>query len=188
MLNQVERRRFLVEPPRKDPLNLSLRILHVELHERSGQLLDFVRSGGLARAQPDGHVAGADRLPRLERELSGNAVALVEEPYHRGALRHRSRAGGERGHRLWNVHRLRLGLGVGLAGLSALRHVAAIAGRQRGQACQQGDRKQTCHCAAGSSIVPSPGLPALPVAGAAGCPLPDRLISEPTRPIMSTDP
>src|SRR3546814_10759849 len=49
-----------------------------------------------------------------------------------------------------------------------------------------GEEKKTSHCAAGSSIVPSPGLPVSAGGDAPGPP--ERLMKEPMSPIMSTDP
>ncbi len=79
MLDDVERRAFLVQPARKDPLPVAIGPAHVELDEGAGQPLGFPRRGGVAGAKPDQRVLGADRLARLEREIADDAVALVEQ-------------------------------------------------------------------------------------------------------------
>jgi hypothetical protein len=89
VLDDVERRRFLVKPPGEDALPLLVGLLHVELNERSGQLLVFPRSGRFARAQPHDRVFPAHRLAGVKRDVLDDAVALVEDPEHGNALRHR---------------------------------------------------------------------------------------------------
>jgi hypothetical protein len=131
-------------------LEAPLGIAHVELDEGAGQLLHLPRRAGLAGAQPDHHVADPNRLPGLELEVARDAVALVEQPKHRDALRHRSGAGRDRGHRLRNVDRLRLGL-VGAIPLIAF--PAASAG---GKAEEAGERGGS----SGSRFHPSPGVQA----------------------------
>jgi hypothetical protein len=92
MLDDVERRRFLVEPAGKDALPLPVRALGVELDEGAGQLLFFPWGRCLARAETDDHVLPAGRLPRVQRHILDDAVALVEDSEHRDALRHRCHA------------------------------------------------------------------------------------------------
>ena len=89
MLDDVERRAFLVEPAGKDPLPRPAGLLDVELDEGARQAVIFPRRGRIARAQPHHRVAEADRLPRLQRDVTHDAVALVEQPEHRDALAHR---------------------------------------------------------------------------------------------------
>ena len=76
VLDDVERRRFLVEPARKDPLELALRVAHVELDEGAGQLLHLPGRGRLAGAQPDDHVADAHRLagPQASARATGRCA------------------------------------------------------------------------------------------------------------------
>ena len=100
VLDDVERRRFLVEPARKDPAELAVRAAHVELDEGAGKLLDLPGRGGLAGAQPHDHVADPDRLAGPQRQVAREAVALVEQAEHRDPLGHRRRAGREPGHGL----------------------------------------------------------------------------------------
>ena len=109
VLDDVQRRRFLVHPAREDALKLILRVANVELHKGPGQFLHLPRSSRLAGAKPNGDVAGANRLTRLQLDLTRDTVALVEQPKHRNSLRHRRRTGRNGGHRLRNVHRARLG-------------------------------------------------------------------------------
>ena len=92
MLDDVERRAFLVQPARKDPFPAHPRLFDVELDERPGEAVIFPRRGRIAGAQADHGVAEADRLSGLERDVADDAVALVEQPKHRDALAHRSHA------------------------------------------------------------------------------------------------
>jgi hypothetical protein len=107
VLDDVERRRLLVHPAGEDPLELSLGIADVELDEGTCQFLHFPRRGSLAGAQPNDHVAVADRLAGPQLEIAGDAVSLVEQPDHRNPLRHRRGAGRDGGYRLWDIDRLR---------------------------------------------------------------------------------
>jgi hypothetical protein len=93
VLDDVERRRFLVEPAREDTVPFAVGLLHVDLHEGAGQLLLFPRRRRLARAQPDQQVLPSHRLPGVKRDVLGDSVALVEDAEHRDALRHRRDAG-----------------------------------------------------------------------------------------------
>ena len=104
VLDDVEPRRFLVEPAREDPPEgLGAGIADVDLDEGAGQLLHLPGRGRLAGAQPHDDVAGANRLARVQREFAHLAVALVEQPQHRDALRHRRGAGRKLGDGLRNV-------------------------------------------------------------------------------------
>jgi hypothetical protein len=89
MLDHIERRRFLVEPAGEDPAPALVRPLHVDLDERSGQFFLLPRRGRLAGAQPHDHVLPAHRLTGPQRHVLDDSVALVEDPEHRDALRHR---------------------------------------------------------------------------------------------------
>ena len=94
MLDDVERRAFLIHPARKHPAPIAVRALDIELDERSGQPLGLPRRGRIAGAQPDQRVLGANRLARLEGEIADDAVALVEQGDHRHPLGHRCDPGG----------------------------------------------------------------------------------------------
>jgi hypothetical protein len=103
-------------------VELALRVAHVDLDEGPGQLLRLPRRRRVAGAQADDHVADPGRLPRLQNEVAGQAVALVEEAEHRHALRHRSRAGRFDRDVLRDVDGARLGrlaVGARVAGGSA---------------------------------------------------------------------
>jgi hypothetical protein len=116
MLDHVERRAFLVQPARKDPLPTPPRLLDVELDEGAGQLLILPRGTHVARAQAHHGIAKADRLAGLERDVAHDPVALVEQPEHRDPVRHRSHPG-HRLDRLGNVD----GHGVGaIDGLTSI--------------------------------------------------------------------
>jgi hypothetical protein len=64
-----------------------------DLRENAGQLVGFIGFGLVARADLDHQIAHADALPRVEAEVAGEAVALVEHADHRDAISHRSGAG-----------------------------------------------------------------------------------------------
>jgi hypothetical protein len=114
VLDDVERRRLLVEPAGEDPPELAVRAAHVELDEGTGQLLDFPGGGRLAGAQPHDHVADPDRLARPQRQVALEPVALVQQADHGDALRHRRRARSQLGDGLGHVDRLVLDLGLAL--------------------------------------------------------------------------
>jgi hypothetical protein len=92
VLDDVERRRFLVKPAREGAFPALVRLLHVELDERAGQLLVLPRCGCFARAQAHDHVLPAHRLSRVKRDILDDAVALVENAENRDPLRHRRHA------------------------------------------------------------------------------------------------
>jgi hypothetical protein len=114
VLDDIERRAFLVEPAREDAPILAIGATHVELHEGAGQLLDLPGRGRLAGAQPHDRVTDPDRLAGAQGEVPGLAVALVEEAEHGNPLRHRRGAGGKLGHGLGHVDRLVLDLRLAL--------------------------------------------------------------------------
>jgi hypothetical protein len=69
-----------------------VRLLDVDLDERSGQLLLFPRRGRLARPKPHDHVLPAHRLAGMQRNRLDDPVPLVEHSEHRDPLCHRSDA------------------------------------------------------------------------------------------------
>jgi hypothetical protein len=94
-----------------------VRLLDVDLHEGARQLLLFPWSSRLARPQPHDHVFPADRLAWVQGDVLDDAVALVEDAEHRGALNHRRHptlAVGGRG-RLARGRQRRVRLGFALA-------------------------------------------------------------------------
>jgi len=143
VLDDVERRRFLVEPAREDALEPALGPTHVELDEGAGEPLHLPGRGRLAGAQPHDRVAIADRLAGPEAEFAHLAVALVEQAHHRDPLGHRRRAGREPFHRLGDVDRIRFDAVFGLPIL--LLGSARAAGGGEGQARQHGDRPPSAH-------------------------------------------
>ncbi len=164
MLDDVERRRFLVQPARKHPLKLPLGVAHVQLHEGARQLLGLPRGGRLASAQADDNVADAHRLPRLERELLRYAVALVEQAEHGHPLGHGRRPGRQCRHRLRNDDRIGLRLGLFPLGIGIGRRVAAACAD--GEAKDEEDPISATRLHSRRSPPPSGHLsPALPTAG-----------------------
>jgi hypothetical protein len=125
VLDDVERRRFLVEPAREDPPVAPVVPPHVQLDERAGQLLALPRRRGLAGAKPNDGVFNPDRLARPHPQVAHDPVALVEQPDHGHALRHRRHPGLCAGQDLL----------VGLLGrlLLLIAFVAPAAGKQRRQ-------------------------------------------------------
>jgi len=117
---------------------------HVELDEGAGQLVLLPRRGMFAGTQPHDRIADAHRLPRLQRQVAADAVALVEQADDGDALRHRRAAG--RQDDVGRRHRFdRLGRGR-IAGGQVLRHddpVGAVRRMQRAIAEHAGhDRGQ----------------------------------------------
>jgi hypothetical protein len=106
------------------------------LDEGTGQGLHLPRRRRLAGAKTDDGVADLHRLAGLQGQRTGNAVALVEQAQHRHALGHRSRPGGDRGDRLGDVDRARLGRRLAVGGRLLLGAPAA-AGRN-GQSEENG--------------------------------------------------
>ena len=94
MLDHVQRRGLLVEPAREDPLPPAARLLHVQLHERPGQLVELPRRRRLAGAQANDGILDPQRLARAKGDVARNPVTLVEEAQHGDPLVHR---GGARG-------------------------------------------------------------------------------------------
>jgi hypothetical protein len=115
VLDDVQRRRFLIEPTREDAAELTVRPAHVELDEGAGQLLGLPWRSRLAIAQPHDHVADTDGLAGPQRQIALDAVALVEQAEHRDPFRHGRRAGGELLDGLGHVDRLVLDRRVVLA-------------------------------------------------------------------------
>jgi hypothetical protein len=93
VLDDVERRPFLVEPARERAAPALVGLLDIDLDERAGIIVGLPRRGALARAQPDDDFADPRRLARLQRDVAAFAVALVEHAEHRDAIGHRRRAG-----------------------------------------------------------------------------------------------
>ena len=131
MLDDVERRAFLVQPARKHPLPGPAGLFDVKLDEGPGEALIFPRCGRIAGAQAHHRIAEADRLARLHGDVADDPVALVEQPEHRHALAHR-RHPGERLDRLRHVDRHGIGAIDGLLGVTR-KLVAARAKRDQRQ-------------------------------------------------------
>jgi hypothetical protein len=64
-----------------------------DLDEGPGQLVGFVRLGLIAGAHLDHQIAHADALARVETQIAGQAIALVQHADHRDTIGHRGRAG-----------------------------------------------------------------------------------------------
>jgi hypothetical protein len=93
MLDDVQRRRVLVEPARENAAPALVRTLDVELHESARELLILPGRGRLARAQAHDRVVHPDRLARLESKIANDAIALVEQAEDGDAVGHWSNAG-----------------------------------------------------------------------------------------------
>jgi hypothetical protein len=92
VLDDVERRRLLIDPARKGALPLLVGPLHVQLNEGAGQRLRFPRRRLLAGAKPHDRILDPHRLARLQHQVADDAIALVEEAEDRDPLRHRRHA------------------------------------------------------------------------------------------------
>src|SRR4029078_5009258 len=92
VLDHIERRRFLVEPAREAPVPALVRLLNVDLHERTGKLLLLPGGRGLAGAQAHEKILPPRRLARVKRERLHDSIALVENAQDRNALGHRRHA------------------------------------------------------------------------------------------------
>jgi hypothetical protein len=79
MLDDIERRRFLVEPARKDAIPLPVRTLDIDLDEGSGELFGLPWRRRLTRPKPNGHVLPPRRLARMQRDIAHDPVAFVED-------------------------------------------------------------------------------------------------------------
>jgi len=89
VLDNVERRAFLVEPAGEGLAPDRLGFARDDLHERAGPFFRFPRVGFLAGAQAHDEITNAHRLTRLHHEITRQAVALVENAQRRHALGHR---------------------------------------------------------------------------------------------------
>jgi hypothetical protein len=94
VLDDVERRRFLVQPARKDSAHALVRTLDVDLHESARQLLHLPRGGLLASAEPDDQVLPSPRLAGAHGDVADDSIALVQYPEDSDALGHRRDARG----------------------------------------------------------------------------------------------
>ena len=99
---------------------MAVRTKPVDLDEGAGELLRFPRCRRFAGKQPHRDILDAHRLPRTQRKVADDAVALVEQAHHGDALGHRRHpwllGSGAR-----HVDRDRLGLGRLFATVAAAR-------------------------------------------------------------------
>jgi hypothetical protein len=93
VLDDVQRRRLLVNPAGEDPLPAFVGALDIELDKGARQLLGFPRCRGLAGAQPDNRVLDPHRPAGTQNDVADDPVALVEKTEHRHALCHGGDAG-----------------------------------------------------------------------------------------------
>jgi hypothetical protein len=93
VLDDVERRRLLIDPAGEYAPPLPVAALHLELEEGSGELLALPRRRRLARQQPDYGIFQPHRLSRPHRQIPDDPVAFVENADHRDSLGHRSDPG-----------------------------------------------------------------------------------------------
>jgi hypothetical protein len=89
MLDDVERRRFLVNPTGEHPPPARIRLLNVELKESAGKLFILPRRGRFTSAQAHDHIFYANRHSGLHLKIPDDAVALVEQADHRDPVLHR---------------------------------------------------------------------------------------------------
>jgi len=91
MLDNVKRRALGEEPARMDAVPLLVDFEDIDLNECAGELVRFPGRRLVAGLETDDHVADSHCLARLELELAGFAIALVEDAEHRDAVLHRRR-------------------------------------------------------------------------------------------------
>jgi hypothetical protein len=91
--HDVQRRAFLEQPAGEDSPPFGIGAARIDLNEGTGILLLLPWRGAFAGAQPDDDIADPNRLARLQRQVAGLAVALVQQADHRHPLRHRRRTG-----------------------------------------------------------------------------------------------
>jgi hypothetical protein len=144
MLDDVERRALLPQPARENPLELALRVAHVELDEGAGQPLLLPGRGRFTGEQANHHVADPDRLARAQGEVALLQVALVEQMEDGHALGHRRGPGRNLGHTLVD----RDDLGLALIARFALGRAAGAAGGER-QRQGRGDEGRPPHLYSG---------------------------------------
>jgi hypothetical protein len=77
VLDDVERRRFLVKPARKYLAPFVVGTIDDQLDKRTGQLLAFPRLGLVARFKADDSIADADRLARFHVKVARQTIAFV---------------------------------------------------------------------------------------------------------------
>jgi hypothetical protein len=112
VLDDVERRPLVEQPPREHAPPAPVGLDHIDLDEGAGILLDFPRRGLLARLQPHDDVADPCRLAGLEPDLARIAVALVEQAEHGDAVAHRRGGGVDRAAVGADSYHSRIGAGV----------------------------------------------------------------------------
>jgi hypothetical protein len=142
VLNHVERGRVFEQPARKHlaPGQLTVGIgpfLDEDLNEGPGLGRAFPRQGPLAGGQPHHDVADPAGFARLEHDVLGDVIALVEQAERRNAVLDRGA--------IFAFHRWHAGLsgnGVGNVGRCGIGLIAAAAG---GQQENQAGRKQAPH-------------------------------------------
>jgi hypothetical protein len=139
VLDDVERRRFLVKPAREYPLPAGVGPLDIHLDEGAGQDFALPRSGRLASAQCDDHILDPPRLARPQGDVADDPVALVEQPEHRDALRHRSHSSLPSG-RLHGLGRGRPPARLTLLVLAAVAAAGAERQHDRGSQCGSHDQ------------------------------------------------
>jgi hypothetical protein len=98
------------------------------LDERPGQLLLLPRRCRLTSAQSHNHVADPHRLPGLERQITRNAIAFIEQPDDRDPLVHR---GGPSGQHVFAPLAISFARGRGI--LADLGHLTRVVVRRLGR-------------------------------------------------------
>jgi len=89
MLDDIQRRRFLVDPARENAVPALVELEDVQLQESAGQLFIFPWRSGFAGAEPNDRVLHPHRHAGFHPDVADDAVALVEKRNHRDPLAHR---------------------------------------------------------------------------------------------------
>jgi hypothetical protein len=111
VLDDVERRRLLIDPAGEYAPPLPIAALDLKLEEGSRELLALPGRRRLARQQPDDGVFQPHRLSRPHCQIAHDPVALVENADHRDSLGHRSDPGFGSGEHIGALRLFRLLLG-----------------------------------------------------------------------------
>jgi hypothetical protein len=89
MLNDIERRRFLIQPARKHLAPFVVGPTHDQLDKAARQLLAFPRLGLVTGFKADNRVADPHRLPWFHLKVARQTIAFIEKSDRRNALGHR---------------------------------------------------------------------------------------------------
>jgi hypothetical protein len=94
MLNDVERGRFLEQPPREHLAPFVVGPVDDDLHERAGQLILLPRLGLVTGFQAHNDIVDPHGGPRFHHKIARQTIAFVQDTERRNAFGHRRRGFG----------------------------------------------------------------------------------------------